>query len=957
MSKQQLNLKLTGLHTDPNPFSETPIGALVIADNIVIDKDSVIETRRGQAKYGTALPATVSKMFTYNNTILTVAGTVLYKDNGAGSFTAYSGSYSSPDPDYKIRSTESNNNFYFTSSVGVQKLDSLTATPILAGTPQALDGNAVVTGASGFMANNSQIAYRIVYGYNDRNNNLILGAPSGRIIVVNTSGGTRNTSVTFSVPDGVTSSYIYQVYRSGGSASSSTEPNDELQLVYSANPTPAEIAAKLVTVVDVTPDSLKGAFLYTSPSQEGIANSNLIPPLAKDMALFKGSVLYANTRSKQRLTLTLLGVGSPSFGFYTDATVGTTNGAAGLTLIADTAGLRVGMRVVGTGIPTTARIREITGPNTLTMTQNATATGTVSVEFQDGLTVGTQTFWGGSTSSFVTNQFQVFTAGTSAENIASTSRELVKVVNQSTTNTTIYAYYMSGYSELPGQFMIEERVLGASAFRLSSTRGSAFNPPLPFEQTVLSNTLANPTVITSLQPHGLVTGQSVRVYNSNSTPSINGTHAVTVLSTTTFSVPVNVTTAGTAGNFVLSDLYTQTDNEERVNRIYVSKAQQPEAVPIYAYLDIGTRNEAIKRIVALRDSVFVFKGDGIFRLTGEDISSFRVTLFDSTAELLAPESAVPFNNQVFCFTDQAIAAISDNGVQIVSRTIESDLLQLASSQYTNFQTVTHAVAYEPSRQYILYTVTESSDTYATQAFVYNSFTSAWTRWTTPRTAAIVNPADSKLYSANPVNLTIYKERKSFTAGDYADDQFAITINSIAGNVLTLASASDLQIGMTIEQSGNQTLITAIAGSNVTVLSSSGVTVGAATAYLPISVQIQFRPLDAQNMGVTKQFREFTFSFRDASFEQATLRYSTNFSQSPVTGYINPTGTGGWGIFSWSEVPWGGGVGGAQAVRTLVPLQAQRGNWLNLQMNVSQAFNSFAFTGLSMVYNTVSERIK
>jgi hypothetical protein len=69
--------------------------------------------------------------------------------------------------------------------------------------------------------------------------------------------------------------------------------------------------------------------------------------------------------------------------------------------------------------------------------------------------------------------------------------------------------------------------------------------------TIVSNTLANPTVVsTGIVPHGLITGEVVLISGSNSTPTINGQRAVTVISPTTFSVAVNVTVAGTAGTFV-----------------------------------------------------------------------------------------------------------------------------------------------------------------------------------------------------------------------------------------------------------------------------------------------------------------------------------------------------------------------------------------------------------------------
>lgn len=63
-----------------------------------------------------------------------------------------------------------------------------------------------------------------------------------------------------------------------------------------------------------------------------------------------------------------------------------------------------------------------------------------------------------------------------------------------------------------------------------------------------ANTLANPTVVTAIG-HGLDTGDSITIVGSNSTPTIDGTHTVTRVSDDTFTVPINVTVAGTAGYY------------------------------------------------------------------------------------------------------------------------------------------------------------------------------------------------------------------------------------------------------------------------------------------------------------------------------------------------------------------------------------------------------------------------
>jgi hypothetical protein len=69
---------------------------------------------------------------------------------------------------------------------------------------------------------------------------------------------------------------------------------------------------------------------------------------------------------------------------------------------------------------------------------------------------------------------------------------------------------------------------------------------------ITSNTAANPTVITS-GTHGLTSGEYIKIpANNGSNATILGTHVVTVISPTTFSIPVNCTTlGGTGGSFVM----------------------------------------------------------------------------------------------------------------------------------------------------------------------------------------------------------------------------------------------------------------------------------------------------------------------------------------------------------------------------------------------------------------------
>lgn len=72
---------------------------------------------------------------------------------------------------------------------------------------------------------------------------------------------------------------------------------------------------------------------------------------------------------------------------------------------------------------------------------------------------------------------------------------------------------------------------------------------IPLNHVITGISVANPTTVTSTA-HGLANGQAGVVFtNSNSSPTINGTRTVTLVNANSFTVPVNVTTAGDRGFF------------------------------------------------------------------------------------------------------------------------------------------------------------------------------------------------------------------------------------------------------------------------------------------------------------------------------------------------------------------------------------------------------------------------
>lgn len=439
-----ISLKPKGLYTYPNALSAVPQGALLQGVNVVLSRPEVIEQRRGTHAVGTALAGDINSLYSYQDRMILHQGTTFaYDSDGFFTWLPYSGSYSPPTGALKIRSVQANKNLYLTTSVGLEKLDSLTGAITFSGAPAGLDGSGTTTG-SGWFTNSTQVAYRIVFGYTDANQNLILGAPSQRIVVSNSSGGATNVSLTFTLPTGLTTAWQYQIYRSPMSVDLSTEPNDECALVYTGNPTAGELVAKSVTVIDTVNDSLKGAFIYTASSQEGISQANYQAPLATDLATFRGFTFLANTTSKQQADLTLVSVGG--------------------------SGLAIG----------------------------------------DTVTIGGTTYTGRAAENVAAGEFKVSTGGTPSQNITNTANSLVHVINRYTTNTTINAYYSSDYSELPGQILLEERIIGGVAFTSTSSRATAFVPDIGVSALTSSNESSPNGLSVSkyLQPEAYPLGQT-----------------------------------------------------------------------------------------------------------------------------------------------------------------------------------------------------------------------------------------------------------------------------------------------------------------------------------------------------------------------------------------------------------------------------------------------------------------
>lgn len=746
------------------------------------------------------------------------------------------------------RIVKANKNAYFTTDNGLMKLEREDLPILKAGIPPGLDLQGFLSGVTGPIGGNTEVGYRILFGRRDANSNLVLGAPSEFLILRNVrlsptsvsflagivtinytahglangnivylydvvaTGGTipdgssfpvtvttpnqftidvsaytgvtnvtaltfatrKAATLTFTIPSEITSTqYIYQIYRSSQSVSDTTTPAADYKLVQEANLTSGQIALGFVDFTDNVDDVLisTNTQLYTNPTQEGEQQANARPPRAKDVALFKNYVFYANITQYRILNFAVVSpskltsgdyitIGTQSYIFRGNATneaVGNERRAADaatrtanvVTVTKNNHGFLVGdvISVISSTLtpPIATGQKTITGVAANTFTFADTAANSAGTVEYEGLfdTLGKRLV--------KLVQITATPVVTLSESIAQTAKYLVKAIDRNP-NSTVYAQYASSVTDSPGKIFLIAKDVNAVTFAAtasSTLAGTAFVPTFPTSGTAVSDTQ-------DLGP----------------------------------------------------------------NQILVSKLDEPEAVPLFNSFLVGSGSAQILGIEALRDSLIILKEDGVFRLNGDSLNSFTVTILDNTVICKAADSIAVLNNSVYTFSNQGVVQITDTGVRIASRAIEPFLTAVSGN--ADIASYTSAVAYESERFYLLATLAPNSNSsVADIVYCYNYLTESWTTWSKEETLfsqGYVSSFDDKLYliRADGTNVQT-KERKDQTKIDFSGQEYCVPVivavvsnafSSIGSNQVRVASqvAHNLVVGDVVTITRTNTLL-------------------------------------------------------------------------------------------------------------------------------------------------------
>lgn len=999
-----------------------PDGAMVVADNVVIDADNTIQQRRGFKEYSEELPEKTKQIISYKNKLIAHYENTLSIDDGSGSFVNFAGSYSELVQGLRIKYIEANGNCYFTTSSGIKKISAKDATSLQssvitdAGGVKAIDlSGKLIPDEAGFLPPQSKVSYKLVFGTKDANNNLVLGSPSSRtlltngsqeikqseiftvniltysgiidqqyftfsvkdkgyavwynktgsavepvdantidkeLIEVNIQGASSNSDVaartatailgvagnvvsvevslgeleftvispgdvtdvsqgshsevnlkvtkifdgsitagipakaelSFSIPSRVTTDYFYQIYRtatatvSEGVTINDIDPGDEHNFVFEAPVTAADILAGEIVIEDNTPENFRasGAYLYTnSINGQGILQANERPPIAHDIASFRNSTFYANTKDVHRITFSVLSVDdfvSGNTKFYIHRGSDTSEYVfVGRKEVTTVQVKKKTETIGGTYFTLNAANDERSyyfwmDKGTITHTFNST-----TAHSGNAITVSNHGFCTNDAISFTGSVPNGITAGTTyyAIRVDANTFKVASTVNGSEltlsdavgTATVIHASVDPAVSGKLGVRVpiglyedtlqgsadaIMDSIIGVGDFDtldlgsglVEITCTDAGDVAAPTHSALASGWVTNVTtegdgedaiarevLLSSISSTAIsidLTARSlVKVINKDEdcpvvamylsgVDDLPGKILLEAKSLEDVNFYIGISSSSLVQEFnpevphyVGSGAFPTTnasDNTKSPNRIYFSKTLQPESVPMPNYIDVGSKDKEILRILALRDNLFVLKEDGIYTVTGQSAPNFSVKLLDNSATLIAPDSAVVLNNLIYALTTQGIVTISETGVSIVSRSIEDQIQKVTTFAY-QYKYASFGVAYESDRAYLLWLPTIKSDTVATQCFRFNSITNTWTRWTKSNTCGLVKIQDDRLYLGSAERNVIEQERKNGERQDYADRDFTLSLNnnSISGSNITLSSTVDVEVGDVIVQ--------------------------------------------------------------------------------------------------------------------------------------------------------------
>jgi len=403
MSRQSIVAPI-GLITQPNKYGQYKRGALSRADNVVMRSPGIISSMPDTTAYRTTISAAniairsmlaaPASLLVYLEEALTLASAGLdWVTTGAANVVTHPSGLVLGAIAGRARFATQRTRYYFTcwntTTVsgfrGVIALDSEgDTTSRMAGLsqPAYLDfttgntTNAIVMGA------NKTAAWRAIVRRTHSDGYDMSSAASWAM--TGTTGATPidpQVIIGFPMNHNYIVGDIVELYRTR-TQDLGTDPGDTMFLAVSQAIVAGDITAGFISIRDVCQDDSLGVELYSNAGQEGASAANLDPPVASDMASFKGHMFYAATavpaqaKMGKRVASAVLSTDYDRlYGIGFRTTTGTiTNGSPTITVVVNMRGIVPGQFLFHANFP--GGSTTITGvtATTITCANNATAT-------------------------------------------------------------------------------------------------------------------------------------------------------------------------------------------------------------------------------------------------------------------------------------------------------------------------------------------------------------------------------------------------------------------------------------------------------------------------------------------------------------------------------------------------------------------------------------------------------
>ena len=939
---------MRGLYQQRNSFT-VPDGALETATNITIKNDNILSSRRGFHQYFNVTSGTLNNLFKYQDVLIAMYNAKLayYTDTGTapnetGSETAITGETILNSGDRISRALQANSNLYMTTDNGVLKMTAYTSDTFKVGAPQGLDlGLRFKNGSSSnFLAADKIVGYRVVFGYKDDNDNLILGAPSQINEIANnqittatgaiSGGGPYTITVTSTAHGLVTGQYLifsdaestgpieepnangtYQITVTGANTFTyevSSTPSGALTQLYYAFAMPVRLE---ITVPSEITTSLTWFYQVYRSSQQTISvgifsDFKLITEqelssaeISSNIAYFDddiddillGAELYTNENSREgELQANYRPPLVDDVAFFKGHAIyakATTRHLIDLAVI-DTNSIAT-TDYIEVKSSLTRRYVAQTGVGNQTVRATITsASGDIEITYNShGFADGDSTHVDNISGSLTAGTYYVINKTANTFEISLTKG------GASASYTDETSCEVQGITETVGDnpmFFLSEDT--SASVRLRTTAEAltkAMNRDSSAE--VYASYISGINDIPGkfrLQAKGF--GTAISLSASDTTVAL----AFSPTFPTSFDSGTQVTSA----------------NEDLPHTFYSSKEQEPEAVPLVNRFPVGSENAAILRVAALRDSLIVLKQDGVWRITGDNPQNFSATLLDGTVICLASNSKDIINNQVAFLSNQGVCFVTESSVQILSREGIEDPIQPILGQAA-LATETAGIAYESERLYLL-TTTKPNNPAASVTYAYNILTQEWSTWDRLFAGGVVGPGD-KLFYIHKDDNDIQRERKNQDRTDYADQNHVATIDAINSLTVTATCTTTAfqQGDMLIKDNvithvdsvpeliaGNQYTFDVVSVNNLEVADTP-------TLYSRFERIIKLAPFHAGLVGRLKFFAQMSVHLRDNSMSKAEITFSgQTYGGSTVITWTSQTISAGWGSFPWGFEAWG-----------------------------------------------------